>query len=204
MKKTITLITGIIFSLLVFFLIPQEANAEIVPLEKGTTPEIATKNGKLLQDAINQVSASKAKQITLPSGLFYINGKIILKSHIILTGPTASPTATTLTMNNAPMTTDSTQTSQESATDITLQNFTLQFNPAISKFNYLSNPTNFYQDNLLNIGMTTKEETAAGYKATTKKALKTNIKISNMIFNANNVGTSIINIAKAKKYHNPE
>lgn len=198
MKKTITYITGIIFSLLLFFLIPQIAKAELVPLTKGTTPEIATQNGKVLQAAINQASATKAKQVTLPSGLFYINGKIILKSHIVLTGPNSSPTATTLTMNNAPMTTDSTQTSQESATNITLQNFTLQYNPAISKFNYLSNPTNFYQDNLLNIGMITKSETSTGYKATTKKALKTNIKISNMIFNANNVGTSIINIAKAK------
>ncbi|EUJ28772.1 glycosyl hydrolase family 28-related protein [Listeria cornellensis] len=198
MTKTITYITGIIFSLLLFFLIPQIAKADIVPLIKGTTPEIATQNGKILQAVINQASATKAKQVTLPTGLFYINGKIILKSHIVLTGPNSNPTATTLTMNNAPMTTDSTQTSQESATDITLQNFTLQYNPTISKFNYLTNPTNFYQDNLLNIGMTTKEETTAGYKASTKRALKTNIKIFNMIFNANNVGTSIINIAKAK------
>lgn len=198
MKQTITYSAGIIFSLVLLFLIPQIAKAEIVPLTKGTTPEIATQNGKLLQTAINEASATSAKQITLPAGLFYINGKIILKSHIVLTGPTTSPTATTLTMNNAPMTTDSTQTSQESATDITIQNFTLQYNPEISKFNYLSNPTNFYQDNLLNIGMITKTETSAGYKAATKKALKTNIKISNMIFNANNIGTSIINIAKAK------
>ncbi|MBC1433942.1 right-handed parallel beta-helix repeat-containing protein [Listeria rocourtiae] len=198
MKKTITYGTSFILSILIFFLIPQLVKADIVPLIKGTTPEIATENGKLLQDAINQTSISKAKQVTLPAGLFYINGKIILKSHIILTGPTASPTATTLTMNNAPMTTDSTPTSQESVTDITLQNFSLQYNPNISKFNYLTNPTNFYQDNLLNIGMATKAETSAGYKAITKKALKTNIKITNMIFNANNVGSSIINVAKAK------
>ncbi|MBC1456970.1 right-handed parallel beta-helix repeat-containing protein [Listeria newyorkensis] len=198
MKKTITYITGFIISLTLVVLIPQIAKAEIVPLTKGTTPEIATQNGKVLQAAINQASATKAKQVTLPAGLFYINGKIILKSNIVLTSPNSNPAATTLTMNNAPMTTDSTQTSQESATNITLQNFTLQYNPTISKFNYLTNPTNFYQDNLLNIGMITKAETAAGYKATTKKALKTNIKISNMIFNANNVGTSIINIAKAK------
>ncbi|MBC1499670.1 hypothetical protein HB943_03570 [Listeria weihenstephanensis] len=194
--KKYAFIAGIVISILLFFAVSPVAKADTVSLTQGTTPEIATQNGKILQSAINQASSAKTKNVTLPAGLFYINGQITLKSDIILTG--ASAASTKLTMNNAPMTTDSTGTSQESVTDITLQNFTLQYNPNMSKYDYFTNPTNFYKDNLLNIGMYTKAESDAGYKAITKKPLKTNIKIINMIFNANKVGNSVVNIAKAK------
>lgn len=197
MSKTIMYITGFFLSFLILFSLPNNTQASTVPLSQGTTPEIATKNAAALQNAINQASASGKKQVTLPAGTFYINGKIILKSHIVLQGASSSPAATKLTMNNAPMTTDTTATSQESTTDITLQNFTLQYNPNMSKYNYLTNPTNFYKDNLLNIGQITPSESNTGYNPTHKKALKTNIKINNMILNANQVGLAVVNIAKA-------
>ncbi|MBC1474606.1 right-handed parallel beta-helix repeat-containing protein [Listeria grandensis] len=197
MKKIMMYTIGILLSLFFFFIVPQMAHAE-VQLMEGTTPEIATKNGETLQAAINQASISGTKQVMLPAGLFYINGKIILKSHIVLTGPSTSPTTTTLTMNNGPVTTDATIKSQEAITDVTLQNFTLQYNPNIPKFNYMTNPANFYKEDLLNLGQYTKAESDAGYKATTKKALKTNINITNMILNANTVGLSTVNITKAK------
>lgn len=197
MSKTIMYITGFFLSFLILFSLPNNTQASTVPLSQGTTPEIATKNTVALQNAINQASTSGKKQVTLPAGTFYINGKIILKSHIVLQGASSSPAATKLTMNNAPMTTDTTATSQESTTDITLQNFTLQYNPNMSKYNYLTNPTNFYKDNLLNIGQITPSESNTGYNPTHKKALKTNIKINNMILNANQVGLAVVNIAKA-------
>ncbi|MBC2391604.1 glycosyl hydrolase family 28-related protein [Listeria booriae] len=197
MSKTIMYITGFFLSFLILFSLPNNTQASTVSLSQGTTPEIATKNAAALQNAINQASASGKKQVTLPAGTFYINGKIILKSHIVLQGASSSPAATKLTMNNAPMTTDTTATSQESTTDITLQNFTLQYNPNMSKYNYLTNPTNFYKDNLLNIGQITPSESNTGYNPTHKKALKTNIKINNMILNANQVGLAVVNIAKA-------
>ncbi|MBC2675342.1 right-handed parallel beta-helix repeat-containing protein [Listeria booriae] len=197
MSKTIMYIAGFFLSFLILFSLPNNTQASTVPLSQGTTPEIATKNAAALQNAINQASTSGKKQVTLPAGTFYINGKIILKSHIVLQGASSSPAATKLTMNNAPMTTDTTATSQESTTDITLQNFTLQYNPNMSKYNYLTNPTNFYKDNLLNIGQITPSENSAGYNPTNKKALKTNIKITNMILNANQVGLTVVNVAKA-------
>ncbi|MBC2068568.1 glycosyl hydrolase family 28-related protein [Listeria booriae] len=197
MSKTIMYIAGFFLSFLILFSLPNNTQASTVPLSQGTTPEIATKNAAALQNAINQASTSGKKQVTLPAGTFYINGKIILKSHIVLQGASSSPAATKLTMNNAPMTTDTTATSQESTTDITLQNFTLQYNPNMSKYNYLTNPTNFYKDNLLNIGQITPSESNTGYNPTHKKALKTNIKINNMILNANQVGLAVVNIAKA-------
>ncbi|MBC2241250.1 glycosyl hydrolase family 28-related protein [Listeria booriae] len=197
MSKTIMYIAGFFLSFLILFSLPNNTQASTVLLSQGTTPEIATKNAAALQNAINQASASGKKQVTLPAGTFYINGKIILKSHIVLQGASSSPAATKLTMNNAPMTTDTTATSQESTTDITLQNFTLQYNPNMSKYNYLTNPTNFYKDNLLNIGQITPSESNTGYNPTHKKALKTNIKINNMILNANQVGLAVVNIAKA-------
>ncbi|MBC2366637.1 glycosyl hydrolase family 28-related protein [Listeria booriae] len=197
MSKTIMYIAGFFLSFLILFSLPNNTQASTVSLSQRTTPEIATKNAAALQNAINQASASGKKQVTLPAGTFYINGKIILKSHIVLQGASSSPAATKLTMNNAPMTTDTTATSQESTTDITLQNFTLQYNPNMSKYNYLTNPTNFYKDNLLNIGQITPAESNTGYNPTHKKALKTNIKINNMILNANQVGLAVVNIAKA-------
>ncbi|MBC1358985.1 right-handed parallel beta-helix repeat-containing protein [Listeria booriae] len=197
MSKTIMYIAGFFLSFLILFSLPNNTQASTVSLSQGTTPEIATKNAVALQNAINQASTSGKKQVTLPAGTFYINGKIILKSHIVLQGASSSPAATKLTMNNAPMTTDTTATSQESTTDITLQNFTLQYNPNMSKYNYLTNPTNFYKDNLLNIGQITPSESNTGYNQTHKKALKTNIKINNMILNANQVGLAVVNIAKA-------
>ncbi|MBC1274014.1 glycosyl hydrolase family 28-related protein [Listeria booriae] len=197
MSKTIMYIAGFFLSFLILFSLPNNTQASTVSLSQGTTPEIATKNAVALQNAINQASTSGKKQVTLPAGTFYINGKIILKSHIVLQGASSSPAATKLTMNNAPMTTDTTATSQESTTDITLQNFTLQYNPNMSKYNYLTNPTNFYKDNLLNIGQITPSESNTGYNPTHKKALKTNIKINNMILNANQVGLAVVNIAKA-------
>lgn len=197
MSKTIMYITGFFLSFLILFSLPNNTQASTVSLSQGTAPEIATKNAVALQNAINQASTSGKKQVTLPAGTFYINGKIILKSHIVLQGASSSPAATKLTMNNAPMTTDTTATSQESTTDITLQNFTLQYNPNMSKYNYLTNPTNFYKDNLLNIGQITPSESNTGYNPTHKKALKTNIKINNMILNANQVGLAVVNIAKA-------
>ncbi|MBC1227842.1 glycosyl hydrolase family 28-related protein [Listeria booriae] len=197
MSKTIMYIAGFFLSFLILFSLPNNTQASTVPLSQGTTPEIATKNAAAIQNAINQASTSGKKQVTLPAGTFYINGKIILKSHIVLQGASSSPAATKLTMNNAPMTTDTTATSQESTTDITLQNFTLQYNPNMSKYNYLTNPTNFYKDNLLNIGQITPSESNTGYNPTHKKALKTNIKINNMILNANQVGLAVVNIAKA-------
>ncbi|MBC6127803.1 hypothetical protein HCA00_03245 [Listeria booriae] len=197
MSKTIMYIAGFFLSFLILFSLPNNTQASTVLLSQGTTPEIATKNAAALQNAINQASASGKKQVTLPAGTFYINGKIILKSHIALQGASSSPAATKLTMNNAPMTTDTTATSQESITDITLQNFTLQYNPNMSKYNYLTNPTNFYTDNLLNIGQITPSESNTGYNPTHKKALKTNIKINNMILNANQVGLAVVYIAKA-------
>ncbi|MBC1813160.1 hypothetical protein HCA60_11740 [Listeria booriae] len=197
MSKTIMYIAGFFLSFLILFSLPNNTQASTVPLSQGTTPEIATKNAAALQNAISQASTSGKKQVTLPAGTFYINGKIILKSHIVLQGASSSPAATKLTMNNAPMTTDTTATSQESTTDITLQNFTLQYNPNMSKYNYLTNPTNFYKDNLLNIGQITPSESNTGYNPTHKKALKTNIKINNMILNANQVGLAVVNIAKA-------
>ncbi|MBC1803346.1 glycosyl hydrolase family 28-related protein [Listeria booriae] len=197
MSKTIMYIAGFFLSFLILFSLPNNTQASTVSLSQGTAPEIATKNAAALQNAINQASTSGKKQVTLPAGTFYINGKIILKSHIVLQGASSSPAATKLTMNNAPMTTDTTATSQESTTDITLQNFTLQYNPNMSKYNYLTNPTNFYKDNLLNIGQITPSESNTGYNPTHKKALKTNIKINNMILNANQVGLAVVNIAKA-------
>ncbi|MBC1372135.1 hypothetical protein HB847_07095 [Listeria booriae] len=197
MSKTIMYIAGVFLSFLILFSLPNNTQASTVPLSQGTTSEIATKNAAALQNAINQASTSGKKQVTLPAGTFYINGKIILKSHIVLQGASSSPAATKLTMNNAPMTTDTTATSQESTTDITLQNFTLQYNPNMSKYNYLTNPINFYKDNLLNIGQITPSENSAGYNPTNKKALKTNIKITNMILNANQVGLTVVNVAKA-------
>ncbi|MBC1801465.1 glycosyl hydrolase family 28-related protein [Listeria booriae] len=197
MSKTIMYIAGFFLSFLILFSLPNNTQASTVSLSQGTAPEIATKNAVALQNAINQASTSGKKQVTLPAGTFYINGKIILKSHIVLQGASSSPAATKLTMNNAPMTTDTTATSQESTTDITLQNFTLQYNPNMSKYNYLTNPTNFYKDNLLNIGQITPSESNTGYNPTHKKALKTNIKINNMILNANQVGLAVVNIAKA-------
>ncbi|MBC2320252.1 right-handed parallel beta-helix repeat-containing protein [Listeria booriae] len=197
MSKTIMYIAGFFLSFLILFSLPNNTQASTVLLSQGTTPEIATKNAAALQNAINQASASGKKQVTLPAGTFYINGKIILKSHIALQGASSSPAATKLTMNNAPMTTDTTATSQESTTDITLQNFTLQYNPNMSKYNYLTNPTNFYKDNLLNIGQIAPSESNTGYNPTHKKALKTNIKINNMILNANQVGLAVVYIAKA-------
>ncbi|MBC1779899.1 right-handed parallel beta-helix repeat-containing protein [Listeria booriae] len=197
MSKTIMYIAGFFLSFLILFSLPNNTQASTVLLSQGTTPEIATKNAAALQNAINQASTSGKKQVTLPAGTFYINGKIILKSHIVLQGASSSPAATKLTMNNAPMTTDTTATSQEFTTDITLQNFTLQYNPNMSKYNYLTNPTNFYKDNLLNIGQITPSESNTGYNPTHKKALKTNIKINNMILNANQVGLAVVNIAKA-------
>ncbi|MBC1944842.1 hypothetical protein HCJ32_07695 [Listeria booriae] len=197
MSKTIMYIAGFFLSFLILFSLPNNTQASTVLLSQGTTPEIATKNAAALQNAINQASASGKKQVTLPAGTFYINGKIILKSHIALQGASSSPAATKLTMNNSPMTTDTTATSQESTTDITLQNFTLQYNPNMSKYNYLTNPTNFYKDNLLNIGQITPSESNTGYNPTHKKALKTNIKINNMILNANQVGLAVVYIAKA-------
>ncbi|MBC1231002.1 hypothetical protein HB816_11125 [Listeria booriae] len=197
MSKTIMYIAGFFLSFLILFSLPNNTQASTVPLSQGTTPEIATKNAAAIQNAINQASTSSKKQVILPAGTFYINGKIILKSHIVLQGASSSPAATKLTMNNAPMTTDTTATSQESTTDITLQNFTLQYNPNMSKYNYLTNPTNFYKDNLLNIGQITPAESNTGYNTTHKKALKTNIKINNMILNANQVGLAVVNIAKA-------
>ncbi|MBC2105859.1 glycosyl hydrolase family 28-related protein [Listeria booriae] len=197
MSKTIMYIAGFFLSFLILFSLPNNTQASTVSLSQGTTPEIATKNAAALQNVINQASTSGKKQVTLPAGTFYINGKIILKSHIVLQGASSSPAATKLTMNNAPMTTDTTATSQESTTDITLQNFTLQYNPNMSKYNYLTNPTNFYKDNLLNIGQITPSESNTGYNPTHKKALKTNIKINNMILNANQVGLAVVNIAKA-------
>ncbi|MBC1553012.1 hypothetical protein HB901_09840 [Listeria booriae] len=197
MSKTIMYIAGFFLSFLILFSLPNNTQASTVPLSQGTTPEIATKNAAALQNAINQASTSGKKQVTLPAGTFYINGKIILKSHIVLQGASSSPAATKLTMNNAPVTTDTTATSQESTTDITLQNLTLQYNPNMSKYNYLTNPTNFYKDNLLNIGQITPSESNTGYNPTHKKALKTNIKINNMILNANQVGLAVVNIAKA-------
>ncbi|MBC6162865.1 hypothetical protein HB999_05255 [Listeria booriae] len=197
MSKTIMYIAGFFLGFLILFSLPNNTQASTVLLSQGTTPEIATKNAATLQNAINQASASGKKQVTLPAGTFYINGKIILKSHIALQGASSSPAATKLTMNNSPMTTDTTATSQESTTDITLQNFTLQYNPNMSKYNYLTNPTNFYKDNLLNIGQITPSESNTGYNPTHKKALKTNIKINNMILNANQVGLAVVYIAKA-------
>ncbi|MBC1308388.1 glycosyl hydrolase family 28-related protein [Listeria booriae] len=197
MSKTIMYIAGFFLSFLILFSLPNNTQASTVPLSQGTTPEIATKNAAAIQNAINQASTSSKKQVILPAGTFYINGKIILKAHIVLQGASSSPAATKLTMNNAPMTTDTTATSQESTTDITLQNFTLQYNPNMSKYNYLTNPTNFYKDNLLNIGQITPSESNTGYNPTHKKALKTNIKINNMILNANQVGLAVVNIAKA-------
>ncbi|MBC1401224.1 hypothetical protein HB904_08560 [Listeria booriae] len=197
MSKTIMYIAGFFLSFLILFSLPNNTQASTVLLSQGTTPEIATKNAAALQNAINQASASGKKQVTLPAGTFYINGKIILKSHIALQGASSSPAATKLTMNNAPMTTDTTATSQESTTDIILQNFTLQYNPNMSKYNYLTNPTNFYKDNLLNIGQIAPSESNTGYNPTHKKALKTNIKINNMILNANQVGLAVVYIAKA-------
>ncbi|MBC2057589.1 hypothetical protein HCJ57_13770 [Listeria booriae] len=197
MSKTIMYIAGFFLSFLILFSLPNNTQASTVSLSQGTTPEIATKNAAALQNVINQASTSGKKQVTLPAGTFYINGKIILKSHIVLQGASSSPAATKLTMNNAPMTTDTTATSQESTTDITLQNFTLQYNPNMSKYNYLTNLTNFYKDNLLNIGQITPSESNTGYNPTHKKALKTNIKINNMILNANQVGLAVVNIAKA-------
>ncbi|MBC2258537.1 right-handed parallel beta-helix repeat-containing protein [Listeria booriae] len=197
MSKTIMYIAGFFLGFLILFSLPNNTQASTVLLSQGTTPEIATKNAATLQNAINQASTSSKKQVTLPAGTFYINGKIILKSHIALQGASSSPAATKLTMNNAPMTTDTTATSQESTTDITLQNFTLQYNPNMSKYNYLTNPTNFYKDNLLNIGQITPSENNTGYNPTHKKALKTNIKITNMILNANQVGLAVVYIAKA-------
>ncbi|MBC1335271.1 hypothetical protein HB820_08150 [Listeria booriae] len=197
MSKTIMYIAGFFLGFLILFSLPNNTQASTVLLSQGTTTEIATKNAAALQNAINQASTSSKKQVTLPAGTFYINGKIILKSHIALQGASSSPAATKLTMNNAPMTTDTTATSQESTTDITLQNFTLQYNPNMSKYNYLTNPTNFYTDNLLNVGQITPSESNTGYNPTHKKALKTNIKINNMILNANQVGLAVVYIAKA-------
>lgn len=73
--KKYAFIAGIVISILLFFAVSPVAKADTVPLIQGTTPEIATQNGKILQSAINQASSAKTKNVTLPAAYSTLTAK---------------------------------------------------------------------------------------------------------------------------------
>ncbi|MBC1499046.1 hypothetical protein HB943_00425 [Listeria weihenstephanensis] len=193
MKNKILLLLGFAMVLIGgLFLQSNQAKAAVLNLKPGVTPEIRIYNTQVLQNAINQSKTA----ITIPKGNFEVTGSIILKSNVTILGASTNPADSKITLNNGPMTTE-TGKGITTVNNLNLRNFTLQYNPTMPKYDFTKHNIHVYQNNLLEIGSVPKAESTANYNAAYKKITKSNITVQNMILNANQVGSSVLSVAKA-------